>query len=178
MCLISHASARNTKYHSASGATSSVYGHEDTSKYPSALLQLAPGETITSAILYGDGHGTWLGHISLETSKGQKFEAGRDTSKVDPYGVNVGSGILLGAIVTPRKQDDTSPEDIANLALLFLGPSIDHITIQDIHFKEDPSGSSVGINPESVIVGQWFNHGNNPVSYSQSPTYTVTSSYS
>lgn len=168
----------HAKCHSASGATSPVYGHQDTSKFPSEALELAPGETITTAILYGDGQATWLGHIYLETSNGQKFDAGRDTKDINPHGVNVGSGLLLGAFVTARKPDDDSPEDIANLALLFLGQPIDHITIKDIHFKEDPAGSNSGINPKSVLVGQWFNHQkDNNAGYSQSPMYAVTSSY-
>ena len=74
-----------------------MYGHEDTSKYPSATLNLKPGETIKSAILYGDGDGTWLGHIYMETSQGRTFDAGRDTKSINPYGIDVGSGLLLGA---------------------------------------------------------------------------------
>ena len=176
--LVFHLTSHVTNYNSASGSISPTYGHQDTSTYKSENLKLNPGETITTAILYGDGKGKWLGHIYLETSGGQKWNSGRDTKKITPYGVNVGSGILLGAIVTAQKPDKDSPEDIASLALLFLGQPVDHISVDNINFAEDPSGSNSGIESKNVVVGQWFNHDNNTVNYSLSPSYSVASSYS
>lgn len=140
-------------------------------------LTLAEGELIKNAILYGDGAGQWLGHIHIETSA-QTFDAGRDTSDIEPYGLNVGSGLLLGAVITARASDEGNGEDIANLAFLFLGQPIDHINIKDIKFNEDPSGSSTGISPQNVVVGQWYNNGPNTGGYGISPLYTVSSSYS
>lgn len=168
-----------SNYSSGSGAVSPIYGQEDTSKYPSAILSLKPGETITNAILYGDGAGTWLGHIYLETSTGQKFDAGRDTSGINPYGVEVGSGLLLGAVITARESGEGPGKDIANMAFLFLGQPIDRITITDIAFDKDPTGSSGGISPQNVVVGKWYNgDAPNKVSYSLAPAYNVISSYS
>ncbi len=163
--------------HSASGKTSTIYGHEDTSKYPSASITLAPGELVKNAILYGDGHGTYLGHIHIETTK-QTFDAGADTNKIGPHGVNIGSGLLYGANVVTHPQDSGSDPDIASLAFLFLGQAIDHISINDVTFNNDPSGTNVGISPQNVVVGQWFDDSQNNVGYSLSPTYTVSSSYS
>ena len=162
--------------HSASGTTSKIYGQEDTSKFPSASLTLAPGELIKSAILYGDGHGKWLGHIHIETTK-QTFEAGCDTNKINPNGINVGSGLLFGADVATGPSDESTGDDIQSLAFLFLNEAIDHIEITDITFNADPQGSNSGISPQNVVVGQWYNHADGTVGYSLSPTYTVTESY-
>ena len=168
----------NAEWCSGSKATSPVYGQQDTSKYRQAILKLAPGETITTAILYGDGNGAWLGHIHIETSLGQTFEAGRDTSDIRPYGIDVGSGILLGAVITPHQSDESGAEDIASLGFLFLGQHIDHISISNVTFKSDPAGTNSGINPQQIVVGQWYNHAPGQGGYSLSPTRAVVSSYS
>lgn len=158
---------------------SQIYGEEDTSKYPPVSLSLKPGETITNAVLYGNGKGTWVGHIHFETSAGQTFDAGRDTSGIRPYGLNIGSGLLLGAVITTRASGKNEGNNIADIAFLFLGQPIDHISITDIAFNEDPTGSSAGINPKSVLVGKWYNNdAPNKVGYSLSPTFSVVSSYS
>ena len=178
-CFSLKSSAHDANFYSASGVTSQVYGHADTSKYPVASFTFDSDETVKNAILYGDGHGNWLGHIYLETSKGRTFDAGRDTKNIDPYSIDVGGGLLLGAVILTRKPDkDANEDDVSKLGLLFLGQPIDHITIQDIKFTEDPSGSSSGIEPQNVVVGKWFNHDVNKVGYSLTPTYGVTSSYS
>ena len=164
--------------HSASGLVSAVYGNEDSSKYPSASLILKLGETIRNGVLYGDGGGNWLGHIHLETSSGQVFDAGRDTSNITPYDINVGGGMLLGASIVTNPSDEGGGSDIASMAFLFLGASIDHIAITDISFNADPSGSNSGISPQNLVVGQWYNDLSNPVGYGLTPTYAVISSYS
>ena len=114
----------------------------------------------------------------METSQGRTFDAGRDTKSIKPYGIDVGSGLLLGAWITAAKPGDDEPEDIRNIAFLFLGQQIDHISIQDIHYKEDPADSTSGIDVKNFVVGEWFNHANSTAGYSLSPTYAVTSSYS
>lgn len=81
----------------ATGIRSDTFGRQDTSRFPSQTLSLQPDELITSAILYGNGKGAYLGHIHIETNKGTQFDAGRDTSGIGPWQVDVGSGILLGA---------------------------------------------------------------------------------
>ena len=139
-------------------------------------MTLAPGETITSAILYGDGDGLWLGHIYLETSKGQIFNAGRDTDGVTPYGIKTGGGLLLGALVNPMDDGDT--QSIGTLGWLFMEAEIDHISIGDIKFNQNPAGTSAGIDPQSLVIGQWFNNEDNAVSYVLSPAYAVTDSFS
>ena len=140
-------------------------------------MTLAPGELIESAILYGNGKGYWLGHIHIETTK-QTFEAGRDTSKIHPYGVNVGSGLLFGARISTSPSDKDGGDDIQSLAFYFLNEAIDHIEITDVTFNSDPEGTNAGISPQNVVVGQWYNGADNTVGYSLSPTYAVTESYS
>ena len=163
--------------HSASGKTSQVYGQEDTSSTPSATLTLAPGEIIKNAILYGDGHGNWLGHIHVETTK-QTFDAGIDTKKINPYGINCGSGLLYGGNIVTHSSDKGPGSDIASLAFLFMAQPVDHISVTDIAFDSDPSGTNSGISPQNVVVGQWYDDTNNNVGYSLSPTYAVAESYS
>ena len=133
------------------------------------------GETVKNCILYGNGKGEWLGHIHIETSNGQTFDAGRDTDGIDPYGINVGGGFLLGAVVYAN--DDDKMQSISKMAFLFLGQEIDHITIDNIKFDDAPEGSNSGISPKNIVVGRWFNHDSNNVGYSLSPTYAVTQSY-
>ena len=162
---------------SASGKTSQIYGQEDTSRFPSSTLNLVPGELIKNAILYGNGKGEWLGHIHIETSK-QTFDAGRDTDGVNPYGINVGSGLLFGANVVTAPSDESNGNDIQSLAFLFLNEAIDHIEITDVTFNSDPQGSNAGISPQNIVVGQWYNGADSNVGYSLSPTYAVTESYS
>ena len=161
--------------YSASGVTSQIYGQEDTSKYPSTILKLGPGELITSAILYGNGKGEWLGHIHIETAK-QTFEAGRDTNDITPRAVNVGGGLLYGAQIVTSPDGD-SGDSIQSLALLFLAQPVDHIAITDIKYDTPPQGTSNGITPQNVVVGTWYNDADSNVGYSLTPTYTVTEAY-
>ena len=161
--------------HSASGVTSEIYGQEDTSKYPSTSLKLGPGELITSAILYGNGDGEWLGHIHIETTK-QTFDAGRDTNGINPYGINVGGGLLYGAQIVTSPDGDNG-DSVQSLAWLFLAQPVDRIAITDITYDTPPQGTSNGITPQNVVVGTWYNDADSNVGYSLSPTYTVTESY-
>ena len=125
--------------------------------------------------MYGSGDGEWLGHIYIQTSGVKTFNAGRDTDGIDPYGINVGGGLLLGAMVNPMDDGDT--QSIGTLAWLFMNADIDHISIGDIKFTQDPEGTSDGIDPQSLVIGKWFNDQNNEVSYTLSPAYGVTSSW-
>ena len=162
---------------SASGAKSPIYGHEDTSKYPAKTLTLAPGEVISNAELFGDGKGTLLVIIHIETPK-QTFDAGADTSGHNPYQINVGSGLLFGGNIVTRQSDEGLGDDVASLAFLFLGQALDHISIGNIQFDSDPSGSNSGIFPQNIVVGQWYNdQASNSATYSLAPTYTVADSY-
>ena len=171
-----HPVSRALITHSASGVTSKIYGQEDTSKYPSASFTLNPGELIKNAILYGNGKGEWLGHIHLETAT-KTFDAGRDTDKIDPYGINIGSGLLYGANVVTSQSDKSNGDDIQSLAFLFLREPIDHIAITDVTYDTDPQGSNSGITPQNIVVGQWYNDADSTVGYSLTPTYSVSESY-
>lgn len=124
---------------------------------------MIPGEIITKTVLYGNGDGTWLGHIHIETSQGQTFDVGRDLEGANPYAANVGSGILLGALVIPHQSDDT--EDIAKLGFLFLAQPINRISITDATYQSDPTGTNSGINPRTIVVGKWYNHADQDVTY-------------
>lgn len=150
---------------------SDVYGNIDIAKGEPGQLDLDEGELITTALLFGDGSGRWLGHIYIKTNQGKTLDFGRDISKIDTYEINVGSGILLGAVISAHEGD------IGNLAWLFLGQPIDHIEINDVQFKQDPAGSSSGITPNSQVLGEWFNNLDSNQSYGLPVTHSVTSSY-
>ena len=153
-----------------------MYGDEDTASVPSNTLKMAPGETIKGCTLYGNGKGEWLGHIHIETNL-QTWDAGKqlDSSSNDNT-IQTGGGILLGATVTVDK--DGNGNSIRNLAFLFLGAEIDHLSIDNISFTNDPDGSNTGIDPQSIDVGEWFNHANIASGYNYVPTFVVSSSYS
>lgn len=162
---------------SASGVTSPIYGHVDTAKYPSSTLTMVPGEIIKNAELFGDGKGTWLGSIHIETSK-QTWDAGASTSDHNPYQIATGSGLLFGANVYTKTSDEGQGSDIASMSFLFLGQPLDHIAITDITFTNDPSGSNSGISPSNVVVGEWYNaQPSATLTYNLAPTYAVSDSY-
>lgn len=139
---------------------------------------MIPGEIVTKTILYGNGVGLWLGHIHIETSQGQTFDVGRDTTGITPYEINVGGGIILGAYITPQAPDGSETENIANFGFIFLAHPIDRITITNVKFESDPTGTNSGISPVRTVVGKWYNHADKNAGYSLSPTYDVPSSYS
>ncbi|KAH6556737.1 hypothetical protein KP509_34G005900 [Ceratopteris richardii] len=57
------------------------------------------GEVVTAMSLWGNGAGTRAGWIHFRTNKGRSFDYGmHDWPKKTEYPVNVGSGILVGAI--------------------------------------------------------------------------------
>ena len=100
-------------------------------------MTLASGELIKNAILYGNGKGEWLGHIHIETTK-QTFDAGRDTQDINPYGINVGSGLLFGAVILTCPSDLNNGDDVQSLAFLFPNEAIDHIEITNVTFQRRP----------------------------------------
>ena len=125
--------------------------------------------------MYGNGRGSWFGAIHIETSSGQTVRLGRGTENITPYNIEVGGGILLGALVS--ELDDNGLPSISSLAMLFLGQKVDHISITDFALTEDPTGTAAGISPHNVLVAEWNNKLSTEQEYSASPTYSVTSSY-
>ena len=156
----------------ASGKTSQIYGNEDTSNYASQSFTIAPGDLIKNAELFGNGDGTYLGAMHLETEGGKTFDAGKDTDGLTSYGINTGGGLLWGAIITPKDGD------IGNMAWLFMKDSIDHISITDVKFSQDIAASSAGIDPQNIVVGRWYNDQAVDASYALSPAYSVVRSFS
>lgn len=114
----------------------------------------------------------------METSNGQIFDAGRDAARLKPRGLEVGSGFLLGATITVEPSDKGDGDDVKNIGFLFLGPTIDHIAINEVNYTDDPRGSKAGIDPKQFDIGKWYNHGPNSVAYGNTIMQSVTSSHS
>lgn len=99
--------------------------------YKEILLELE--EIFTRANLCGDGRGYKSGYILLETSRGQKFDAGNDVKGQTEYPIKIESGILAGIC-------GRSSYDIDMLSLIFLRP-YESIRIADMVFRDLPVGS-------------------------------------
>lgn len=59
-------------------------------------ITLEQEEIFTRANLWGDGRGQKAGHILFETSRGQKFDAGKDVKGQTEYPIKIGFEILAG----------------------------------------------------------------------------------
>ena len=97
-------------------------------------ITLEPEEVFTRASLWGDGRRQMSGHILLETSKGQKFDAGKDIKGQTEYPIKTGSGILAGIC-------GRSSYDIDMLSLIFLRP-YESFKIENMIFGDLPVNSN------------------------------------
>ena len=148
---------------------------EEVSEYDSKKLELDAGETITNAILYGDGKGSALGHIYIETSNGKKFDYGRDISDIDPYEVDVGSGLLMGA--KGQYNSDYSAKCVINLGLLFLNQPIKSVEVTNIEYDTTALENKGKVNPKSIDVGSYYNGAGTNGTAKQSHKSTVVKSH-
>ena len=140
-----------------------MHGHQSGS---SSTLNLAQGELITTATLYGDGKGNHLGHIFLQTDKGQKLDVGKSTHKLTEYDIVTGGGVLLGAT------GSVGYRYVENLAWLFLSSKIDSILISSVQFDADPTGTSTYIEPSYLLQTTM----GNPQGTNGSVSFTVAAS--
>ncbi|KAI4148225.1 MAG: hypothetical protein L6R39_002852 [Caloplaca ligustica] len=132
-------------------------------------IKFAAGEKVVSATLWGDGQGRYLGHIYLKTDK-QEFDIGKGKANKG-YEIDVGGGLLLGA-------SGAAGTKIDRLALLFLSPKISSVSIGDIKFDSDPSGTSDNMAPSYLIQSTMGNPSgsNGNVSFTISGSEGVTKS--
>lgn len=125
-------------------------------------------------MLYGDGKGEKFGHLDIETSRGQSYKAGRDTNNIHPYPLNVGSGILLGAVGSTASDVD---QGVINLGLLFLGQSVDSIEVKDVQYDTSKLDNQGKVNPNQITVGTYYNKYPLNVTANQSQQFSVTKSH-
>ena len=140
----------------------------------SKTITFAPGELVSYAKLWGNGKGEHLGHIYLKTDK-QEFDVGM-TADFKGYEINVGGGLLLGA----AGQEDGG-DFVKGLAWIFLDKKIDRIDIGDIHYTDDPSGTSKNIVADSILEHTFGNPkgstGNVTFAFTGEKTVTKTTTW-
>lgn len=87
-------------------------------------------ESVKSFNIMGPYHEDGVGRIMLTTTGGQSYSFGGDTGDYQGKSVNVGSGVILGAV-------GACGDWLDNLGLVFLSDSVQRITITDVEFDED-----------------------------------------
>lgn len=159
----------------ASGATANYGGSLNGAA--SGTITLAPGELLTGGtFLTGNGKGTRLGKIHIETNKGQKVDLG--TSSAQSYKMNVGSGLLIGVQGTETGTDQKA--EIIALSLLFLGPKIDNIAVSGFNFDTDPTKNGPPISPQALDKVHYYNDrlaGNSSFVFTGTQTVTNTNTW-
>ncbi|KAL8792380.1 MAG: hypothetical protein Q9195_004993 [Heterodermia aff. obscurata] len=151
-----------------SSGTSVTYGNQGNGRTDN--LNLAAGELVESARLWGNGKGQHLGHIYIKTDK-QEFDVGMPKPN-DGYAANIGGGLLMGAF------GYTGDKYLTSIAFLYLGAKIDHIEIGSVQFDPDPTGTSTNIAPVYIIDSTFGNPRNStgPVPFTVAGAETVTTS--
>ena len=151
-----------------SSGTSVTYGNQGNGRTDN--LNIAPGELVQSARLWGNGKGQHLGHIYIKTDK-QEFDVGMPKPN-DGYVANIGGGLLVGAF------GYTGDKYLESIAFLYLGAKVDHIEIEDVKFDPDPSGTSTNIAPVYIIDSTFGNPSNStgPVPFTVAGADAVTTS--
>ena len=106
-------------------------------------ITIAPKETVTSAVLWGNGKGTRSGHITLHTSADQTFDHGKDIKGQDAYPTDVGSGILAGVC-------GRSGAEIDCLCLIFIR-GVESMKVGEVKYGALPKPGEQGA-PKPVII--------------------------
>lgn len=132
----------------------------------SQSITLAPGELVTSASLYGNGVGTRLGKINIVTSK-QNVMLGSSNAK--PYPIDVGSGIIIGMVISSGKEIDSA-------GLVMLGGKIQKIGVTNFKFNTDPTLNGPPLQPQSLSSIHYYNDDTAAGTYSFTGSSALTSS--
>ena len=98
-------------------------------------------ETVKSLSLWGNGKGTNLGRIKFTTSTGRSFDCGGHNGK-EEFPQDVGSGLWVGI-----KGNCGGTVDMMGVYFL---KKVDSMSMKDVKFKNDPTGTSKGIKAKSV----------------------------
>lgn len=115
---------------------------------PSGSITLGQGEIFTSGWLAGDGVGTRLGKMHLETNKNQKIDFGYSNGR--PVTLDVAGGVLIGAT-------GYCNTDIDNLGLLFLQAQVAHVAISNYQFDTDPATNGPPLTPQTLDKVYFYN---------------------
>ena len=114
----------------ADGSVSDIFGQTSGTN---DSLTLAPGERITSFILWDNGkgdNGTRIGRIRMNTSQGQTFDVGKDTSGQPSYTQPIGAGILVGMV-------GRCGSDVDLLGAVFLNSKVTAVAIDNVEYDNE-----------------------------------------
>lgn len=137
---------------------------EDTSY---AEFKFEDGERVTSMSLWGNGAGSRAGWISFETDKNRSFSYGMNGwPRKEEYPVDVGSGILVGAIYN-------AGSDIDAHGYYFLSSSITSTQVANVTYPTLEWDSSQ-IAPITLDAYDQTNTSSDPISWSFSGSRTVS----
>ncbi|KAJ5166397.1 uncharacterized protein N7482_005178 [Penicillium canariense] len=104
------------------------------------------GETVKSLSLWGNGVGTNLGRIKFTTSTGRSFDWGAHKADKE-YPMDVGSGLWVGI-------KGKCGATVDNMGVYFL-KKVESMSMQDVKFKNDPTGTAQGIKSKSLKSVQY-----------------------
>ena len=135
-------------------------------------ITFAPGERITSFVLWGDGRGSRTGRVRITTSQGQYFNIGKMTFGQTSYNAPIGSGIFVGMV-------GRCGGSIDMLGAVFLNGSVTSVTIDNVQYIGGLSGKTKQL-PEVALSQVHYlgepDHGTDWV-FSNTVNRTETSSF-
>lgn len=157
------------------GAVSQIFGRINSGQSGSITVDYSKGEKFTTVVSYGNGIGTRLGHMYLETSGGQKLDIGKNTDGITPYSMNVGGGILLGLI-------GSYGDEINAMGYLFISSTVQSVSVGQMTFDPDPSGTNTSLSPLVLSNQHYYNDrtpgsGNVTWNFSGQQTETQSNTY-
>lgn len=138
-----------------------------------ASITIAPGERITSFVLWGDGRGSRTGRVRITTNQGQYFDVGKKTFGQTSYNAPIGSGILVGIVGRCGGFMDM-------LGAVFLNGSVTSVTIDNVQYSNSLSGASTGLSEVALSQVHYLGAPFNGTDWTFSNTVhrTETSSFS
>jgi len=153
------------------GSASNVFGEANSS---TASITFAPGELITSFILWGNGAGSLAGRIRLQTNAGQTFDVGKqNTGTQTQYPAGLGSGTLVGMV-------GRSGNALDMVGPIFLNGTVTSISISNVVYNPPLTGSS-GISQMTLDQVHYANPSNAtqdlPWSFTNSVARTTSTTF-
>ena len=130
----------------ADGSISPLFG---STSETTASISLAPGERVTSFVLWGDGKGSRTGRVRVTTSQGQTFDVGETTYGQASYNAPIGSGILVGMVGRCGGSVDM-------LGAVFLNGSITSVAIDSVQYHNNLSGKSTQLSQVTLSQAHYL----------------------
>ncbi|KAF2203928.1 hypothetical protein GQ43DRAFT_410520 [Delitschia confertaspora ATCC 74209] len=120
---------RGIRFGYSDGTSSSTHGKAEGDRNQKIQWDSAH-DKVEKITVWGNGIGTRVGKIQIETLSGKKLEVGRDIKKQTPYELEVGGGIILASY-------GAQGFDINKIGFLVIAEPVQHVTISDVVFADD-----------------------------------------